>query len=736
MEIVASVAVLMLVSPLSATRWQFLQENPLTPIHGDDTGSYPYQGELRESPGTPAGGASYGNHVNPGQDVPLDESYGKDARWASLYPGGQQGNRSRFRGTPFASEVPPGPLDRSAAFRSLWNVQRERSSLPVAPKAMLEEEETSFVREMLEAVLEREMKGCDLVLIHDGGNTHQLLHHLLHLLPHLRQVVEIRRPEDLMGVLWSPTSSCEGVGGYIFLLHSSQPLLTFLNTDDNSWDYYGRYFMIGLQLGELEAVSESRKGRKTEHLAGVVKSSVEGEWEVYMNQIYCGSGIKRLAIWRRHRFTSQVEIYPDKISNLRGSTLKVVTFVWEPSIFYQRGADGEVTHRYGIDILVIEALASAMNFTVEYQEPPNGEMWGTATGNGTYTGLRGRLYRGEADIGVANMYFTLNQQVGIQFSARYDTEFNCFLVRSEPPLPLWQALSFPFSRWMWLAVFLCLLASGPVLYLVARGTAACGEDIPELRTLSSGFTYSFATLLGKSAVRDPKPVSAHLLVLSLWLYGMIVTIAYSTNLTAFLLVSRRPYSMETFKELHDSGLRVFGLGDLFKQELASASDIYLKELSRTYEGYSSPGQIFPKVLEGQGALLENHGFLEFTAATRFASRGQSRVRIMKECFAPYNIAMGLQTHSPLKRRLDVVLGWIQQAGLVRRFFLDSLRLAKTTKEYRGASVGEGGEDRVEGGVIPLSLNHLQGAFLIVLIGSFVATLVFLLEMYLMGRGVV
>ena len=49
----------------------------------------------------------------------------------------------------------------------------------------------------------------------------------------------------------------------------------------------------------------------------------------------------------------------------------------------------------------------------------------------------------------------------------------------------------------------------------------------------------------------------------LWIYCIIVTTAYSSNLTAFLTVRRLPKSFETIKGLRESGLNLGGQGPNF-----------------------------------------------------------------------------------------------------------------------------------------------------------------------------
>lgn len=51
-----------------------------------------------------------------------------------------------------------------------------------------------------------------------------------------------------------------------------------------------------------------------------------------------------------------------------------------------------------------------------------GELWGTEGENGEWTGMVGRLARGEADMGVANLFLTLTRRGAVDYSAPYDAE--------------------------------------------------------------------------------------------------------------------------------------------------------------------------------------------------------------------------------------------------------------------------------------------------------------------------
>ncbi|KAG7173506.1 Glutamate receptor ionotropic, delta-1-like 30 [Homarus americanus] len=673
-----------------------------------------------------------------------------------------------------------------------------------------EKEETSAdmldaasLSRMLVAVVEEEMEECNVVVAYDAAYSHPAVLHRLLLLPNARQVVKVNKTQDLLEIVWVSS-------GYLFVVPSKD---------------------------DLEFLALSEKGKKTEHIVGATESGAEGEWGVYMNQLYWSQGVKRVTTWRGHRFSSQVDLFPDKLRDLQGAVLKAVAFEWKPSVFYQRAKNGTVLLRYGIDIGVVKTLAQVLNFTIQFVEPPEGQHWGYEV-NGSWTGMVGMLSKNEVDMGMVNLYVSIvrtsildytellhgadgtasptlagpglplpghhlarylncgeemkslqslsfscyyalglhcceaqfeeppeGQHWGyivngswtgmmgmlsknevdmamvvlyvsvertsiLDYSMPYDSELSCFMARTEPPLPRWQALAYPFQGITWLAILIGLIISGPVLYLLARGSAVCGEEMKSLQSLSFSCYYALGLHCCEAQVTLPQMKSTRVFIIFLWLYTITITIAYSTNLTAFLMVSKSPATIQTIKELHASRKQVSGMGEFYKNALASASDPYLQSLTNVYQGYNKDEHIFPGVLDGKAVFLQNRAYIEYLAATKLISRGQSRIRVMKECFSPYNIALGLQRHSPIKRKFDQVIGWMLNAGLTRHFFLTSLKLAaKTSREGDDeAEASEVVEEREVG--VPLSLDHLQSIFYIIFVGWVISFLLFLVEVFL------
>ncbi|XP_071523759.1 probable glutamate receptor [Panulirus ornatus] len=610
-------------------------------------------------------------------------------------------------------------------------LQQERMNSPaIAPhlgllaffrKKTQQEEEEEALGSLLTTIVTRELQHCSLtVAVDDGLDDSPAVRRVLQL-PNLRQVLRVRTWEDYVGLLWERS----GCRGYLLLLRDPTPLLTFADMGEDPWDFSGRYVVVGMSTEQLQQLTSSRKGRKTEHILGLLQAGGAGEWEVLLNQLYSRSGVRRVTTWRSTTFTNDHLLFPDKMADLQGAALKVVTFQFAPHMMESASEGGQ---RYGRDLQLVTALANVLNVTLTFQLPPSGELWGRKLVDDSWTGLVGSLARQEADLGVANIFLSNNNNRRLvqDFTRFYDADVSCFLARKEPPLASWQSLALPFTLHTWLAILAGLGLTSLALFFIA---SASGREVESLQEVVSAALYSWGIHLRVSQERVPRGVATQVLVLVMLVYAIILTTGYSCNLTAYLTVVRSPPSMDTLRQLHASSQRVLGIGPFFKVSMASSTNIYLQELTERYVSHSSFQEALVSVQDGTGVFIESRKFLEYLMNTQFTSHGTSAMRIMKECFAPYSIAIALQKHSPLKPKLDQALSWIFESGLVRRWFLDSLMRTRQLEQRKTAGEGDSSGGGGEGvALVPLGTQHLQGIFLALLIGLSLSCLTLLAEL--------
>ncbi|KAK3876182.1 hypothetical protein Pcinc_019003 [Petrolisthes cinctipes] len=266
---------------------------------------------------------------------------------------------------------------------------------------------------------------------------------------------------------------------------------------------------------------------------------------------------------------------------------------------------------------------------------------------------------------------------------------SCFMVKMEEPLPRWHALAYPYHPWSWLAILVGFILSGLVLFLLATASSQCGDETTSLAKLGYSWGYSSGCHFQEPQTAEPRMDSTRIFVLFLWLYTMILSIVYSTNLTAFLLVTKTPTSIQTMEELYQSGREVasigmtgeYGGGDLtdsgeagqvaaetgtvlaFNMDhmqgafMVAAIGWYMfvsqrveqvealvatrngkktehilgvvKKLLERYKGYSSVKESLAGVMERESVLWLSKSYLNFHIVTRYTVRGEPQARILK-----------------------------------------------------------------------------------------------------------
>lgn len=110
----------------------------------------------------------------------------------------------------------------------------------------------------------------------------------------------------------------------------------------------------------------------------------------------------------------------------------------------------------------------------------------------------------------------------------------------------------------------------------ARWRDCRGSEAASLGQLSFSWYYTFGLHFCEAQYLLPSMASTRIFVTFLWLYTMVLTLGYSTNLTAFLMVPKAPAAIETIKDLYESGLEVAAIGDIYRTGIASASDPNLR----------------------------------------------------------------------------------------------------------------------------------------------------------------
>uniref|UniRef100_A0A2P2IAA8 Glutamate receptor-like n=1 Tax=Hirondellea gigas TaxID=1518452 RepID=A0A2P2IAA8_9CRUS len=513
----------------------------------------------------------------------------------------------------------------------------------------------------------------------------------------------------------------------VFLLHDGELLFDhasvnhFLASLHDShphalWNFNAKNILVAL----TSKVSEFNAGKLFAFRKSLNFLQVEfTEKDVLFNTNYPYQNIDKqlLASYRLHKMNSTINLFPQKFKTFNGSTIKVSTFEHPPSVLYIYDADHNVIKRDGVDMILIAALESALNFTAEYIEVNKGELWGHEMPNGTWDGLMGMLIYEKADVGACNVFIEQDRYDFIDFTAPFNFERGCFGTPSPKLLPRWTSPVMPFTSVTWASFAVAYLVGTALLYAVYR--ASYRKESIEYNSLSFDFLYVLGFMTMRSPYTTPSYPPLQIYLGFLWMFATLITIAYSANLVAYLSIVQKSPPIDTMKQLRESSLRLAGPAFWKTQFVAS-----IDEDARSFENRLEPRydleNVFKEVEAGEFAIIENKQFLELYVAGRYTYGDTATIRIVKQCLLPYSIGVGLQKFSPLQESFSKVVLSIVEFGLTQRWktevisefrlrYLEEIAL-KTGKE---AAVGD-----------PLSIDHLLGVFMMYILGLILAALIF------------
>ncbi|KAK8397144.1 hypothetical protein O3P69_004679 [Scylla paramamosain] len=159
----------------------------------------------------------------------------------------------------------------------------------------------------------------------------------------------------------------------------------------------------------------------------------------------------------------------------------------------------------------------------------------------------------------------------------------------------------------------------------------------------------------------------------------------------------------------------------------------LQKLADHYYTIKDFDVAYKNIMNGQGAYMASSNNLIYMMSL-YSKNGIPTMRLLKECFQADNTAVGVQSHSPLKRNLDQAVNWVREAGLPYQWRRETLmilrqeRRANASNDAMDAPEPEPepeseGENRVS-----FSLEHLQGVFIMYGVGCGLSLIVFVSEL--------
>ena len=532
-------------------------------------------------------------------------------------------------------------------------------------------------------------------------------------------------------------------GSYIILTTSVTVLQNQLQRLSNSsyWNPRGR-FVVALLISFYDPplmaqwlLKELWKHKITNSV--VLVSNEEDEsipalnaytWYPYQSTRQCieVKNVKLLDTWVKKGngyFLTKAHLFPQKLSkNLHGCPLRIVTqqtifTVTDP--YYSFLSEYNITklmYKDGWEVKLLTIITETMNMTLHYLEPFD-DIWDVTDSTGNYVGFARKLLNDKADVALGLIIVRLPLPVVVVPTRPHHWGQLSWYVPCGSRYPRWMSISRMFSGSVWVLLMTSVVLSVPVITFLARFS-----DDSHYKTESNTFFNTWASILSVSVPAMPRTWPLRCFFMSWICYSLAVGTVFQTYLTSFLIdpgIMPHPRNLE---ELVRSDMK---LGIAYKDEVfyQDRTDSQARRILAKKVECSDPDTCYIWAKNHKNlSILTSDLLYKFQSSQipSYDTSSNSLCQIEDGVVEHGPIVMVLPKGSALLDRINDVIFHVVEAGVFGYWvkMTDHIQMVKEKAFFPGGFSDE---------YYKLSLEHLQSAFYLLLLGYCLSFVIFVTE---------
>jgi hypothetical protein len=430
------------------------------------------------------------------------------------------------------------------------------------------------------------------------------------------------------------------------------------------------------------------------------------------------------------RFIKNANLFPIKIKNhLQTCPVTATTFPLTVAVGNAteintgKETNTKITYSEGWEIILLKSIAESLNSTIHYIPPPrNNEKWGDLLNNGSYTGLTGDLVYNRADIGFAAWSLHPRTLQSLDATKTYFRDEWVWWVTCAKKIPRWKSIFMVFSAATWTAGVCSVLLSLLVMVLLARGEQRTGipQEWQIYRRFPSCFSSVWAVLLAVSVSAKPRTWSVRTFFASWVCHCLAVSTIFDAFLITYLIDPGLQHQMNSFEEIISSG-KDFGYHPGISAIADESDNIKMKQRILC-DNNNSPPCLDWVGYHNNFSLLSSITFMDYTLTRWYLDEnGKPLICQAGDTFYGANYVIYMTKGSPLLSHFNRVITRHIEAGILGYILKQGMDLQRIQAAARARDVPVGE-------YCNLSMEHLQGAFLIYVVGLTLSCIAFVGEL--------
>lgn len=325
-------------------------------------------------------------------------------------------------------------------------------------------------------------------------------------------------------------------------------------------------------------------------------------------------------------------------------------------------------------------------------------------------------------IGFGSVQYSPEIVKDFDFTMGYFYEHIVWVMPAAEAYPEWQCLFQIFTFNVWIACFFIYVAGTAALYLTSSRS---NRERTVYKNFSNVTIIVWQIFIGNSTRAHPFSLSTRTVFCSVVLANLILAAVYQSSLMYPLTHTIYHEQIKTLQGILDSDLSICGL-ESYRDFFNITND---KTSLRIYNMYQNKSEndtahFWLKTVNDNKrvATLLGEFYVKFLVANASAEEYRD-VFISNENLMFYPVHIVLPKGFPLRDRINTLISRMIQGGLIEKWILlytEKLKefdtLEKFVSEYNYK--------------MPITIDKIQGAFVLLLIGCFSASIMLILEICL------
>lgn len=412
-----------------------------------------------------------------------------------------------------------------------------------------------------------------------------------------------------------------------------------------------------------------------------------------------------------HELVEQSEFIP---LNMKGCPLVTYAVISEPyvmppkkKIILSRFNDAYEFSKGG-EINLVKIITQFTNMSMIVRMSQKEENWGTVYADGTASGAYGELMNDSSDLAIGNIEVTKTIRKLFHPTISYTQDEMTWCVPKAKKSANWENLINIFQWSVWTVTLISLIVTGVIFhYFYYKENLKIATKWP-----TKSLLMTLSMLLGWGARFQPKSTTFRILIFCWLCFSLNMGICYDSFLRSFLMHPRFEKQINNEADLILSGIPLGGRAiyrSYFETNNASSFYLYRKYNSTTFsEGIR------------RAALRRDFAVVSSRRQAEYYDQVLGKGEPLLYCFMEknnlykYGVVLLARKWFPLLDRFNSIIRRVVENGLINKWN-DEMIIHKVSEVEIGV-------------IVPLSINHMKGAFMFLGFMYVIGTVVFLGEL--------